>query len=120
MKPSTKCQKSSRIPQIWFTRIALLVKLRQFSVAEVEAEAFGGDLDRPDLYFQFYPDMYGGRRGSMAPFAFRLLLAELPQYLSKHHDALDRLYALLAIVRKVGNPLTLALFSAVIHKGMYA
>ena len=32
---------------------------------------------------------------------FRLLLAELPQYLSKHHDALDRLYALLAIVRKV-------------------
>ena len=56
--------------QIWFTRIALLVKLRQFSVAEVEAEAFG-DLDRPDLYFQFYPDMYGGRRGAMAPFAFR-------------------------------------------------
>ena len=77
------------------------MKLRQFSVAEVEAEAFG-DLDRPDLYFQFYPDMYGSRRGSMAPFAFRLLLAELPQYLSKHHDALDRLYALLAIVRKVG------------------
>ena len=70
-------------------------------MAEVEAEAFG-DLDRPDLYFQFYPDMYGGRRGSMVPFAFRLLLAELPQYLSKHHDALDRLYALLAIVRKVG------------------
>ena len=33
--------------------------------------------------------------------SFRLLLAELPQYLSKHHDALDRLYALLAIVRKV-------------------
>ena len=46
------------------------MKLRQFSVAEVEAEAFG-DLDRPDLYFQFYPDMYGGRRGAMAPFAFR-------------------------------------------------
>ena len=71
-------------------------------MAEVEAEAFG-DLDRPDLYFQFYPDMYGSRRGSMVPFAFRLLLAELPQYLSKHHDALDRLYALLAIVRKVGT-----------------
>ena len=35
--------------------------------------------------------------------ASRLLLAELPQYLSKHHDALDRLYALLAIVRKVGS-----------------
>ncbi len=86
--------------QIWFTRIALLIKLRQFSVAEVEAEAFG-DLDRPDLYYQFYPNKYGTRQGSMVPFAFRLLIAEMPLYLSKHHEALDRLYTLLSIVRKV-------------------
>ena len=68
--PALYCIKLIHILQIWFTRISLLVKLRQFSVAEVEAEAFG-DLDRPDLYFQFYPDMYGSRRGSMVPFAFR-------------------------------------------------
>jgi hypothetical protein len=76
------------------------VKLRSFSLAEVESEPFG-DLDRPDLYFQYYPELYGGRVGSMVPFAFRLLLAELPQYLAKHQEALNRLHALLATVRKV-------------------
>ncbi len=86
--------------QIWFTRLALLVKLRQFSVAEVEAEPFG-DLDRPDLYFQFYQEMYPKRTGSMVPFGFRLLLAELPQYLGKQHETLDRLYALLGKIKQV-------------------
>ena len=42
---------------------------------------------------------------------FRLLLAELPQYLSKHHDALDRLYALLAIVRKVRDMIIQYIFN---------
>ncbi len=90
----------TRAFQIWFTRLALLVKLRQFSVAEVEAEPFG-DLDRPDLYFEFYPELYPNRSGSMVPFSFRLLLAELPQHLGKHHETLDRLYALLAKVTQV-------------------
>ena len=86
--------------QIWFARISLLVKLRQFSVADVEAEPFG-DLDRPDLYFEYYQDMYKNRRGSMVPFEFRVLVSELPQFLGKHHEALDRLHALLSIVRRV-------------------
>ena len=56
--------------QLWSTRLSLLVKLKQFSNAEVEAEAFG-DLDRPDLYFEYYPEVYQERRGSMVPFQFR-------------------------------------------------
>ena len=37
--------------QIWWVRLALLLKLRQFSTAEAEAAALG-DLDTPDLYYQ--------------------------------------------------------------------
>lgn len=86
--------------QIWHTRLALLVKLKQFSMAEVEAEPFES-LDKPDMFYQYYPDTYPDRRGSMAPFSFRVLLAELPQYLGKPHDALDKLYALLATVKQI-------------------
>ena len=78
----------------------MLVKLKQFSMVEVEAEAFG-DLDKPDLYYQFYPEAFPGRSGSMVPFGLRLLLAELPQHLNKHHEAVDRLYALLAVIRRL-------------------
>ncbi|KAG0431419.1 hypothetical protein HPB47_021802 [Ixodes persulcatus] len=83
--------------QLWYTRLALFVKLRKFALAEVEAEAFG-DLDRPDLYYEFYPDSYPGKRGSMVPFAFRLLLAELPQFQGNHSTALNALYKLLNVV----------------------
>ncbi|XP_022243568.1 trafficking protein particle complex subunit 12-like isoform X2 [Limulus polyphemus] len=90
--------------QLWFTRMALFVKLRKFAFAEVEAEAFG-DLDNPDLYYQFYPDTYRGRKGSMVPFAFRVLLAELPQYQGNHQVALDKLYKILGTVQKILNNL---------------
>ncbi|XP_054710767.1 trafficking protein particle complex subunit 12-like [Uloborus diversus] len=86
--------------RLWHTRLALLVKLRKFSLAEIESAAFG-DLDRPDLYYEFYPDLYEGKRGSMVPFSFRLLLAELPQYLGNHQVALDNMYSVLNIVQKI-------------------
>lgn len=86
--------------QLWFTRIALLVKLKLFSLAETEAERFW-DFDRPDLYFPFYPDLYGGRMGTLVPFNFRLLLAELPAHNAKHREALTRLHSVLATVRKI-------------------
>ncbi|KAF2343589.1 hypothetical protein FHG87_025655 [Trinorchestia longiramus] len=85
---------------MWFTRLALLVKLRRFSLAEVECEQFKL-LDAPDLYFEFYPELYGGRKGAMVPFSFRLLVAELPHYLGKHSTALDRLNSLLTTCHQV-------------------
>lgn len=43
-------------------RLALLVKLGLFQNAEVEFEPFG-NLDQPDLYYEYYPHVYPGRRG---------------------------------------------------------
>lgn len=43
-------------------RLALLVKLSLFQNAELEFEPFG-NLDQPDLYYEYYPHVYPGRRG---------------------------------------------------------
>ena len=37
-----------------------------------------GELDKPDVFLQYYPELYAGRRGSLAPWSMRLLLAQLP------------------------------------------
>nr|XP_055110199.1 trafficking protein particle complex subunit 12 isoform X6 [Symphalangus syndactylus] len=47
--------------QLWFVRLALLVKLGLFQNAEMEFEPFG-NLDQPDLYYEYYPHVYPGRR----------------------------------------------------------
>lgn len=39
--------------------------------------------------------------GSMVPFGMRVLHAELPHYLGRSQEALDRLYYVLAIIQKV-------------------
>ncbi|PNI72900.1 TRAPPC12 isoform 21, partial [Pan troglodytes] len=36
----------------------------------MEFEPFG-NLDQPDLYYEYYPHVYPGRRGSMVPFSMR-------------------------------------------------
>lgn len=91
--------------QLWYTRLALFVKQRKFAYAEVEGDAFG-DLDKPDLFYEFYPDTYPDKRGSMVPFAMRLLLAELPQFQGNHCQALNSLYKLLNVVHRILGNLT--------------
>ncbi|XP_028251252.1 trafficking protein particle complex subunit 12 isoform X2 [Parambassis ranga] len=90
--------------QIWFVRLALLTKLNLFQNAELEFEPFG-NLDQPDVYYEYYPTVYPGRRGSMVPFSMRLLHAELPQYLAKPQEALDRLYNLKTVCLAILNNL---------------
>ena len=34
-----------------------------YSTAEAELEAFG-NFDQPDLYYEYYPDTYPGRKGA--------------------------------------------------------
>ncbi|XP_053983313.1 trafficking protein particle complex subunit 12 [Hylaeus volcanicus] len=86
--------------QLWYTRLALLTKLRQVDVLENESKPFG-NLDKPDMYFTFYPELYGTRPGSMASFSFRLLLAEIPLYCKKPKQALDNLFKVLATVNQI-------------------
>ncbi|KAL6477507.1 hypothetical protein MHYP_G00133420 [Metynnis hypsauchen] len=86
--------------QLWFVRLALLVKLNLFQNAELEFEPFG-NLDQPDLYYEYYPTVYPGRRGSMVPFSMRVLHAELPQYLNKPQESLDRLHSMRSVCEKI-------------------
>uniref|UniRef100_A0A7G3AJM5 Putative histone-lysine n-methyltransferase eggless n=1 Tax=Lutzomyia longipalpis TaxID=7200 RepID=A0A7G3AJM5_LUTLO len=86
--------------QLWFTRFTLLVKLGMFDLCQMESDAFG-ELARPDIYYEFYPEMYTNRRGSMGSFSFRLLLAELPMYLGAANVALNRLTAMENTCRKI-------------------
>ncbi|XP_054425993.1 trafficking protein particle complex subunit 12 [Pteronotus mesoamericanus] len=86
--------------QLWFVRLALLVKLGLFQSAEMEFEPFG-NLDQPDLYYEYYPHVYPGRRGSMVPFSMRILHAELPQYLGNPQESLDRLHRVKAVCSKI-------------------
>nr|XP_036286185.1 trafficking protein particle complex subunit 12 [Pipistrellus kuhlii] len=86
--------------QLWFVRLALLVKLGLFQSAEREFEPFGS-LDQPDLYYEYYPQLYPGRRGSMVPFSMRVLHAELQQYLGNPQEALDRLHRVKAVCSQI-------------------
>jgi len=99
--------------KIWYIRFSLLVKLKQFSMVGVESETFG-DLDKADLYYEFYPPAQtneggitsGGTSaspvsGSMVPFGLRLLVAQLPQHLNKPQESVDRLSRILFVVRKI-------------------
>lgn len=49
--------------QLWFVRLALFTKLNLFQNAEMEFEPFG-QLDQPDLYYEYFPTVYPGRRGT--------------------------------------------------------
>ncbi|XP_066453789.1 trafficking protein particle complex subunit 12 isoform X2 [Eleutherodactylus coqui] len=86
--------------QLWFLRLSLLVKLGLFQNAEMEFEPFK-NLDQPDLYYEYYPHVYPGRRGSMVPFSMRILHAELRQYLGCPQESLDRLHSMKTICIKI-------------------
>ncbi|XP_028396842.1 trafficking protein particle complex subunit 12-like [Dendronephthya gigantea] len=101
----TADQHSSNNFEIWFCRIALMVQLKMHTAADIELEAFG-NLDAAVLYYEFYPDLYPDRQGTMVPFCFRLLAAMLPQHVDRPKEALDKLFYVHSICLQVLRNLT--------------
>lgn len=70
-------------------------------MADAEIEAFK-NFENPDMYYEYYPELYSrGCRGSMVPFHFRLLAAEIPQYMRKTNETYDKLTHILTVARQV-------------------
>jgi len=76
------------------------VKICAWKIISKEALAWD-DLDRPDLYMQWYKDLYGNKYGTLVPFSFRLILAELPQYVISSTNVYNKLFEILVSVKKV-------------------
>ncbi|CAH8603991.1 unnamed protein product [Schistosoma bovis] len=90
--------------QIWLCRLALLVRTQNYKLAEHEFATFH-NMEAPNFYFEYFPQRYPGRTGSIIPFSLRLLHAELPFNLNRTNEALDRLYYLLAIIGRIQSNL---------------
>ncbi|KAF8561628.1 hypothetical protein P879_09161 [Paragonimus westermani] len=86
--------------QIWLARLALLVRTRNFELAERELSSFQS-LDSPNVYFEHAPELYPDRYGSIIPFSLRLLHAELPFHLNRTEESLNRLYYMLAVIARI-------------------
>ncbi|CAG9792889.1 unnamed protein product [Diatraea saccharalis] len=89
-----------RTLQLWLTRFAVMLRLKLHEPLLKEAEPFG-DFGKPDMFYQFYPDTYGNRSGSLVPFSLRLLVAELPGHAGKPEEAMDRLLALRHVIQQM-------------------
>jgi len=62
MKARTISHTTEYSLKVWTCRFSLLARLGMYSSANMEMELFG-NLDTPDLYYEYYPEMYRGRKG---------------------------------------------------------
>jgi len=76
--------------QVYLCRILSLVKLRSFETAYQELKALS-HLDRPELFYEYYPETFPGRKGSMIPFSVRVISASLPHLLGNTSESLNEL-----------------------------
>lgn len=88
--------------QLWYTRLYLLIKINELEIARKESEPFG-QLNNSDMFYEFPEDQaFKSKKGSLANFAFRMLLAyELPYKLNRPKEALSNLVIILANTRKI-------------------
>lgn len=100
---STSTQLTIDSGRLWCLRLVLLARMKLVSVLESELSGFLS-LDAPNLCREFYssdPSPSPPARGSLVPFSMRLLHAELPLFGNKFGEALNRLYYLLAVIKRI-------------------
>ncbi|CAM8947171.1 unnamed protein product [Rhodiola kirilowii] len=78
--------------------VLALTKLRKYDEVLLEFSSLD-DLDSSQYGYETYPELYGGRCGSMVPFSMRWIYAQIPIRLGQRQETLDRLYKLLDFVR---------------------
>ena len=76
------------------------MKLKLFKEAELELKQFE-NFQSPHFFYEFQSKNYPNRKGSMIAFGFRLLNAELPQYLGRSDESIANLSGLLKIVNHI-------------------
>ncbi|KAF7732016.1 Trafficking protein particle complex subunit 12 [Apophysomyces ossiformis] len=81
--------------QLWYTRLLALTKLGLYQLASAEFDKLG-DLNRPELTYEYYPQAYPDCSGSIVPFELLVLWASLPAWLKAPLTALERI-SMLAI-----------------------
>jgi hypothetical protein len=81
------------------------MKLKLFKEAEAELQQFE-NFEKPHFFYEFQSKSYPNRTGCMIAFGFRMLHAELPQYLNRHEESLASLYKLLHIVDEILSDLS--------------
>lgn len=89
--------------QIWFFRIAALMKLKFFKEAQFELTQFE-NFNKIQFYYENYPETYSAaeqRKGCMVPFGLRILNAELSIYLGKSDISIANLYKILETTEEI-------------------
>ncbi|EDQ84223.1 uncharacterized protein MONBRDRAFT_30457 [Monosiga brevicollis MX1] len=82
--------------QVWLIRAIMMIKFKLHEALASELDSFGG-WDRPDLFYQAYPNKYPHRTGSMVPFSLRFIHAELPLHSKQSLLTMDRFCLLRAV-----------------------
>uniref|UniRef100_A0A914XBR1 Trafficking protein particle complex subunit 12 n=1 Tax=Plectus sambesii TaxID=2011161 RepID=A0A914XBR1_9BILA len=91
--------------ELWCVRFQLLMALKMNTLLHSELETFG-DLEAPDMFFQYYPEIYPMKRGSMVPFSMRVIHAEAAKFTPNPSDALTRLNKLIANINAIMSNLS--------------
>lgn len=76
------------------------MKLKYFKEADFELRKFD-NFQRPEFFYESHQESYPNRKGSMIPFGFRMLAAELPQYLSRSDESISMICHLLTTVNSI-------------------